>query len=603
MRSPELQVFADGLIIDNFAGGGGASTGIELATGRSPDIAINHDAEALSVHEANHPKTRHIQTDVWEVDPVEATGGKPVALAWFSPDCTFFSRARGGKPFRDPRKAKRRRALAHVVVRWANAVHPRVIVMENVPEFEQWGPLDHNGLPIAAKQGFNFRRWCQQLRRAGYAIEWRQLSAHHFGAPTTRKRLFFVARCDGLPIVWPTATHGPGRTPYRTAAECIDWTLPCPSIFERNKPLAENTLRRIARGIQRYVIDSPKPFVVPLRGTSAGHTSVHDLADPLSTVSAGGTHHGLVMPYVQRDFGESVGSPADAPMPTITGGANGHCAAVAAFVAPLTHHGDNRGSDLRDPMPTVTGAHRGEQALVTPFLTEHANGSGQRNFDAAEPMRTQCANVKGGHFALVAPTMIQTGYGEREGQAPRSLDIGAPLGTVVSQGQKHALVSAFLAKHFGGHETPGSAADKPLDTVTSRDHHALVTAQLDLPIGRRDHAADVHALLVKFYGNEKEGASLQLPLGTVTTKDRFGLVVVEGRQYRIVDIGMRMLQPHELFAAQGFPPGYVIDRGADGRKITKTAQVRLCGNSVAPPNAAAIVRANLAVRASKVSAA
>jgi DNA (cytosine-5)-methyltransferase 1 len=505
-RPPILRLHLDEheLVVDNFAGGGGASTGIELATGRSPDIAVNHDPEALAMHAANHPGTRHLREDVFDVDPVEVCGGRPVGLAWFSPDCTFHSKARGGKPFRDRRKALRRRGLAWVVTRWARAVHPRVICLENVEEFEDWGPLTAEGVPDPDRAGFTFRRWVAQLERAGYAVEWRQLRACDFGAPTTRKRLYVVARCDGAPIVWPTPTHGPGRAePYRTAAECIDWSIPVPSIFERERPLAEATLRRIARGIQRYVIDAARPFVVPVAGSA-----------------------------------------------------------------------------------------------VAPVITEHANASNPRSWRADEPLRTQCANVKGGHFALVAPTLVQTGYGERVGQAPRALDVQAPLGTVVGGGAKHALVTAFLAKHFGGNESPGSSLARSMDTVTARDHHGLVTAQLSLldriESPRRDHREEVRALLVKFYGNEREGHSLQLPLGTVTTKDRFGLVTVHGLPYAIVDIGMRMLQPRELFRAQGFPDAYVIDRGEDGAPLTKTAQVRMCGNSVAPPVAAALVAANLA---------
>ncbi len=526
MRAPELRLFG-GIIVDSFAGGGGASTGIERGIGRSPDIAINHDPEALAMHAANHPGTRHYCESVWDVDPVEACGGRPVDLAWFSPDCTFHSKARGGKPFRDRKRALRRRGLAWIVTRWARAVKPRVIALENVEELEDWGPLDNDGVPIPEKAGFTFRRWVAQLKNCGYQVEWRQLQAHHYGAPTSRKRLFVIARCDGLPIVWPMPTHGPGRAPYRTAAGCIDWSIPCPSIFDRKKPLAEKTLRRIARGIQRFVIDTPTPFIVPFRGTSAAHTSVHDLREPLSTVSAGGTHHALVTPFFV-----GAGGPVFAAKPR----------------------------PANEPMGSV--------------LTEN-------------------------HRALVVPTLIQTGYGERAGQAPRSLDLHKPLGTIVADGQKHALVTAFLAKHFGG--VVGQPLTKTLGTVTTVDHHSLVTAQLALPLARpaTDHRAEVHALLLKFYGNEREGHSLQLPLGTVTTKDRFGLVTVRGQAYEIADIGMRMLQPRELFRAQGFGDEYVIDPVIDGKPLTKTAQVRMVGNSVAPDVAAAVVRAQFAVRSNQ----
>lgn len=469
-----------GLIIDNFAGGGGASTGIFLATGRHPDLAVNHNAEALAIHTANHPETKHLCEDVWDVDPVVACGGQPVDLAWFSPDCTFFSKARGAKPFRDRKKATRRRALAHVVVRWAAAVRPTLILMENVEEFEDWGPLNAEGMPDKEKAGLSFRRWKRQLENLGYRVELRQLRACDFGAPTIRKRLFVVARCDRRPIVWPAKTHGPGLLPYRTAAECIDWSIPVPSIFGRKRPLADATLRRIARGIQKFVIGAARPFVVPVK--------------------------------------------------TWSGGGN-----------------DARSID--EPMRTTTTSKGGEFAVVTPFLTEHANASNPRSWRADEPLRTQCANVKGGHFALVA---------------------------------------AFLARHFGRGGTPGNDVAGPVGTLTARDHTSLVEVGLG-----EDRSDDVQAFLVKYYGNESEAHSLADPLGTVTTKDRFGLVYVEGRPYRIVDIGMRMLAPRELFNAQGFPPGYIIDPLVNGRPLTKTAQVRAVGNSVCPPIAAAIVRANL----------
>lgn len=449
----------NGLIIDSFAGGGGASTGIEWALGRSPDIAINHSPEAIAMHRLNHPATKHYCEDVWQVDPVEATGGQPVGLAWFSPDCTHFSKAKGGKP-----RSKKIRALAWVVYRWAKAVRPRVICLENVEEFADWGPLLENGQPCPIRKGLTFRRWWRQLENLGYELDARELRACDYGAPTSRKRLFIIARCDGQPIRWPEPTHGPGLPPYRTAAECIDWSLPCPSIFGRSKALSDATLRRIARGVMRYVVNARQPF--------------------------------LVMSLDHQSSGPG-------------GGLSGAC----------------------DPLTTITAKAR---------------------------------------HCLVAPTLVQTGYGERDGQAPRSLDIQKPLGTVVAGGQKHAVVAAFLAKHYGGHETPGAPLDRPMSTITTQDHHALV-----------------RAFLVAYYGNERDGRPLSEPMGTVVSRDRFGFVTVHGQQHYIADIGMRMLQPHELFKAQGFP---------DDVKLlgTKTSQVRLCGNSVSPPVAAAIVRANCA---------
>jgi len=480
------------LIVDNFAGGGGASLGIEMALGRSPDIAVNHDPEAVGLHERNHPNTRHFCESVWDVDPATVCAGRPVGLAWFSPDCKHFSKAKGGRPV-----SKRVRGLAWVVVKWAKAVAPRVIVLENVEEFQTWGPLSADGRPCPVRKGRTFSRWVRKLQRLGYAVEWRLLRACDYGAPTTRRRLFLVARRDGAPIAWPAPTHGQGRLPYRTAAECIDWRLTCPSIFERARPLAEATLRRIAFGVQRYVLQNQTPFIVPIQNWSRD-----------------GTHA------------------------------------------------------------------------------------------VSEPMRTITAKPDGGGFALVAPTLVTTGYGERAGQAPRVPGLDAPLGTVVG-GQKHALVAAFIAKHYGG--VVGHAADRPLDTITAVDHNSLVTSNLvklrnngigqdaRAPVGTitagGQHFAEVRALLVKFYSSGGQWAGLDEPMHTIPTHDRMGLVTVHGEQYAIADIGLRMLQPRELFRAQSFPDSYVIDRTAAGVQLSKAAQIRMCGNSVPPAVACAVVAA------------
>ncbi len=490
---------ANELIVDNFAGGGGASLGIEMAVRRSVDIAVNHDREAVAMHKANHPQTKHYCEDVWDVDPVKATAGRPVGLAWFSPDCTFHSKARGGKPFRDRKKALRRRGLAWLVIRWANTVAPRVIMLENVEEFQNWGPLRNDGTPCPIRKGLTFRRWKKQLENAGYAVECRELRASDYGAPTIRKRLFVIARRDGLPIVWPEPTHGPGTTkPYRTAAECIDWSHPCPSIFERKKPLAEATMRRIAKGVKRYVIDAADPFIVP-----------------------------------------------------------------------ITHTGGDRVHSIREPLRTITTAQRGE-------------------------------------LALAVPTLIQTGYGERPGQEPRVPGLDKPLGTVVAGGVKHALVAAFMAQHNTG--MVGHHADKPLSTITARGtQQQLVTSHLTKLYGTckdgqdnrepmptvtsgGQHIGEVRAFLIKYYGTDQD-PQLREPLHTVTTKDRFGVVTVKGEDYVIA--GMRMLQPRELYRAQGFPDSYIIDPQIDGKPLTKTAQVRMCGNSVSPVIAKALVEANL----------
>lgn len=526
------------LIVDLFAGGGGASTGIAQSLGRDPDIAVNHSPAAIAMHLANHPHTRHLCESVWSVDPRQVCGRRPVGLLWASPDCTHFSRAKGGKP-----RSKGIRSLAHVVIEWARAVRPQIILLENVEEFATWGPLLDDGKPCPARRGETFAAWRAQLHWLGYSVEWRSLVAADYGAPTTRKRLFLVARCDGLPIVWPEPTHGAGRAhPWRAAAEVIDWSIPCPSIFGRKKPLAEATLRRIARGIQRYVIGAARPFIVP-----------------------------------------------------------------------VTHPSDSRVHGIDEPMRTVTAANRGEFALVQPFASSQFGQPVGRAL--TEPLPTVTAGG-GGHHALVAPALIQTGYGERDGQAPRALDIEQSLGTVVAGGAKHALVSAFLARHYGGHENDGSPLNRPTHTVTCQDHHALTVAHLAKLYGTSTgsdvrepaptvtagggHLAEVRAFLVKYYGTGA-AAGLGDPLDTVTTRDRFGLVQVAGETYEIADIGMRMLQPRELFAAQGFPDSYEIAPLLGGKPLTKTQQIELAGNSVCPPVAAALVRANVEAR-TKVAA-
>lgn len=499
------------LIVDNFAGGGGASCGIERALQRPVNIAINHDAEALGMHEANHPLTTHYCESVWDVDPRRLCNGRPVALAWFSPDCKHFSKAKGSKPVE-----KNIRGLAWVALRWVGTVRPRVVILENVEEFVTWGPLrrmrDEDGTvllhddgrpqmePCPNRRGVTFRAFVNAFRRQGYKVEWKELRACDYGAPTIRKRLFLIARCDDRPIVWPQATHGPpgsGLPPYRTAAECIDWSIACPSIFDRERPLVENTMRRIAWGVKKFVLDNPKPFILNL------------------------THGGRVEP-------------------------------------------------ANEPLRTITAAKRGEKAIVS-------------------------------------PTLIQTGYGEREGQAPRVPGLDKPLGTCVAGGNKHALVAAFLAKHFGG--VIGADVRLPLPTIlTKAAQTQIVTSNLvklrgtnigsatDEPLhtvsAGGTHHAEVRAFLIKYFGTDQD-PRLEEPLHTVTTKHRFGIVTVHGQDWIIADIGMRMLIPRELYRAQGFPESYIIDRRSDGTPLIKTAQIRMCGNSVCPPVAEAIVRANV----------
>jgi len=568
-------VIVDEMVVDNFAGGGGASTGIEQALGRHADVAINHDPEAIAMHRANHPKTLHLTTDVFSVDPLEVTRGRPVGLGWFSPDCTHFSKAKGGKP-----RDKNIRGLAWVVVDWARAVRPRVIMLENVEEFRTWGPLDDDGYPIPDRKGETFAEWLAELRGLGYEVQFRELRASDYGAPTIRKRLFIVARCDGQEIHWPKPTHGKGGfafLPLRTAAECIDWSLDCPSIFERRKPLAAATLRRIATGIKRYVIEAEQPFIVSL------------------------THQG--------GDGRSYG--VEQPFSTITSAHRGEQALVTPYVVRQNHDGQSKPADsLADPLGTVTTQHN-KHALVAPYLmrTAYKQANGSYVNSVEEPMRTITAQLDGA--SLVVPTLVQTGYGEREGQAPRALDLEKPLGTIVGGGAKHALVTSFLAKHFGGHETPGSSLDEALSTVTAKDHHALVsshllklygTAQAGAPLSEPmptvtstgQHIAEVRAFLMHYYSGGGQTQGVDTPMHVITSKDRvaLGIVHIAGEPYQIVDIGMRMLTPRELYRAQGFPDQYVIDPLVNGKPLTKTAQIRMCGNSVCPPAARAIVEAN-----------
>ncbi|WP_145553273.1 DNA cytosine methyltransferase [Yersinia bercovieri] len=646
------------IIVDNFAGGGGASTGIEMATGRSVDIAINHDENAIAMHTTNHPDTLHYCESVFDIDPVAATAGRDVGLAWFSPDCRHFSKAKGSKPVK-----KEIRGLAWIVVRWALAKKPRVMMLENVEEFKTWGPLitaeDGTEHPDPARAGETFAALVGMLTTGidaghpalleccevlgfdinsidakrlqsglGYVLEHRELRASDYGAPTIRKRFFMVMRCDGKPVEWPEPTHGDPksldvqsghRAPWRTAAECIDWSIPCPSIFERKKPLAENTMKRIARGIQRFVIDNPMPFIVKCNHTST-KTSYdcfrgQALDQPLQTITK--THgYAVVTPHITKFRTGATGQECDEPLPTITAGSsirpggNGHAlgmveAKLAPFIAGAG--GPSYSAKPRavaQPMHTVCNTNH--SCLIAPIIARIGQtgfGGDRMAYEAGKPLTTVTSKAE---HLLVAP-IIAREFGNSVGHV-----VDEPSGTITAGGGgKSRLVSAFLAKHFGGNYTgPGADLGQPAHTVTTVDHHALVTSNLIKLRGTcKDgqqvtqpmptitagglHIGEVRAFLLKYYGNEKEGVSLNDPLHTVTTNDRFGLVTVEGIDYQIVDIGMRMLQPHELYAAQGFPSWYIIDRDYTGTKYAKDKQVARCGNAVPPPFAEALVRANL----------
>ena len=591
------------LFVDNFAGGGGASTGIEMAIGRSVDIAINHDPDAIAMHKVNHPASKHYCEDVWQVDPVEACDGNPVALAWFSPDCKHFSRAKGGKPV-----DKNIRGLAWVAIKWAYTVRPKVLMLENVPEIQTWGPLGKDGKPIKERAGETFmgfilaltggipawhpayQEMCdalsieptsemaQKLQRGlGYKVQHRTLKSCDYGAPTTRTRFYLIARCDGRPIVWAEPTHAPKdseavkqglKLPYHTAAECIDWSIPAQSIFERKKPLAENTMRRIARGIQKFVIDNPEPFIVTVNHSGEGFRG-QSTDEPLGTITAK-NGYGVVTPTIMCNNTNNVGASVETPLPTVTPGNRNYL--VAPSIVPIGY---------------------GEREGQAPRVNK-----------VDEPLGTV---VTSGKHYLVAPTLIQY-HSETAKDEVRGQELTEPLMTQDTS-NRYALSVAHIMKNYGGgYNGAGSAADAPLDTVTAKDHNSLVTAHIMTMRNNMDgqpideplttiscsgaHHAEVQAFLVKYFSTGA-AKSVNEPLDTVTAKDRFALVTIHGEEYIITDIKMRMLQPRELFNAQGFPGNYIIDHDADGHPYAKSKQVARCGNAVTPQVPAALVRANL----------
>lgn len=502
------------LIVDNFAGGGGASTGIELATGYSVDIAINHDPEAIRMHKTNHPNTKHYCEDVWQVDPVEACKGYPVGLAWFSPDCKHFSKAKGGKP-----KDKFIRGLAWVACRWAGLVRPRVIMLENVEEFKTWGPLNRRKHPIKSKQGKTFEKFVQQLTDLGYEVQFRELVAADYGAPTMRKRFFLIARCDGNPIVWPKPTHGPADSeavrngslkPYVGAYTQIDFNRPCPSIFDTSeqikkkygiravRPLAPKTMARIARGLKKFVLENPEPFIIQ-----------------------------------------------------------------------CNHGGKRRPNNIKEPMPTITGKHG--YGIVEPTLAPYmgVNTTNHPGGSCKDPIHTI---TTGNQQCVISPLLIQyhseTVQGEVRGQT-----IDAPVMTVDSS-NRYGLVTSFLSKFYKS--GTGQDLREPLHTITTSP----------------GHFGEVRAFLTKYYGTGT-GQSVKDPLDTITAQDRLGLVAIAGTEYQIVDIGLRMLEPSELYGCQGFPEDYIIDHDYTGKRYPRSEQVRRCGNAVCPPIPAALVKSNL----------
>lgn len=581
--NPQINLF-DELIVDNFAGGGGASTGIELATGRVVDIAINHDPAAILMHQTNHPHTEHYQESVWDVDPVKLCRGRPVGLAWFSPDCKHFSKAKGAALV-----DRKIRGLAWIVLKWAGTVRPRVIILENVEEFITWGPV-RKGKPIKSKQGQTFKKWLSQLKALGYEVEHRELIAADYGTPTSRKRFFLIARYDGKPIVWPKPTHAPATDkrvqsgelkPYKSAAEVINWSLPCPSIFDSKqeifekfglkavRPLANNTMRRIARGLDKFVIKSQKPFIVPIGyGERKGQAPrVHDIDSPLPTEVGTGKHY-VCTPFMAQ------------------------------------HKFNNSAQDIKQPLSTITSV--GAHELITPSLIQyHSEQSNKevRAYPLDEPLKTADGSNR---FGLMAPYLTKYYSGDSVQRAD------VPMATVTPIDSEN-LTACFLSKYFTGND--GAELNAPMPTVTAIDHNSLCMAHI-----------------AEFKGQDK-GQAADVPLRTITACDgEFGLVetvVVKAAPgvnlyhwpkvrnmlnehcgydikedeiilfrfgkdfYFIADIGLRMLCPKELYAAMGFPEDYIIDRDYLGNEYKRSMQVARCGNAVCPQIAKALVQANL----------
>lgn len=649
-----------GLFIDGFAGGGGASTGIAQAIGREVDIAVNHSETAIAIHKANHPGTEHFCQDIKALWPLAATKMRPVAGAWFSPDCKEFSKAKGG-----PVKDRSIRALCWEVVAWLKDVRPTVGYLENVEEFEYAAPLDDEGFPIKGQEGREFKRFVKAIRALGYKVAHKILRACDYGAPTSRKRLYMIMRCDGLPIVWPKPTHGrpdsPGvksgkLLPYRTAAECIDWSVPCPSIFGRKKDLADSTMRRIAHGVMRYVVNAAKPFIVPV--THQGSVRVHDIEDPLRTVT--GANRGelslidaILAPHITKFHSNSVGSPMDKEMPTVT--ANGQPARPAgatplgrAEAVLVPHIMTNRNAQkpftaADEPTHTITAGGAHQNVVQAALVSYGQHGGNNRPVD--EPHHTVAASKKDTN-GVIGATLI--GVGGRRGQSPPMSMVGpyptttakadaavataflshfyssgggegrpeTPAKTITADGQHHAVVTAHIEQANGGPRNTRSAgrdARRPLSTATTtgsqqRIVQTTLVEEGVLPPELMASAVNVASFLVKYYATDGENEASQSqpvdrPLDTITTKARFAVVTVtiDAVTYIIVDIGLRMLKPRELARAQGFPDSYVLNPECwyttekGNRKfgaLPIAMQISAIGNSVCPPVARALVAAN-----------
>lgn len=612
------------IIVDNFAGGGGASTGIEIATGRLVALAVNHDPAAILMHRTNHPYTEHFQASVWDIDPKAVCRGRPVGLAWFSPDCKHFSKAKGAALV-----DRKIRGLAWITLRWAATVRPRVIILENVEEFQTWGPV-RKGKPVKRLAGTTFRKFIDQLTELGYTVEYRELIAADYGAPTSRKRFYMIARCDGKPIVWPQPTHSKtgadGLPKWRSAAEIIDWSLPCPSVFASKaeimeryglkavRPLARNTMRRVIRGVDKFTIRSGKPFIVPTGyGERTGQAPrVHDIDAPVPTVVGTGKENlcrPLLAPVTVTNTSNSVGGTVGAPVHTVT--TAGNQMLVTPFLAECNHSGGGHIAPVTDAHKTITAKHTG--GIVAPALiqyhteqTEHVRASG-----LGTPINTVDASNR---YGLTCANLVEYYTGGRP------LDVQDPLHTVTSH-DREAVVAAHIAKYYGG--VVGEKVGEPLPTVTAIDHNAVCAAhvvkfkgdnvgtppseplQTVTASAGKERAcsggtfAVCRAHLAKIRSGDDLGhwpeirALLNEFCGYTLAEDDVLLLEIGGALYYIADIGLRMLSPRELYNAMGFPPDYIIDRDYMGNEYKKSAQVARCGNAVCPPVASALVRANL----------
>lgn len=664
MRTPNPQKgqinFFDELFVDNFAGGGGASTGIELATGRVVDIAINHDPAAILMHQTNHPHTEHFQESVWNVNPVELCRGRPVGLAWFSPDCKHFSKAKGAALVE-----RKIRGLAWIVLKWAALVRPRVIILENVEEFTTWGPV-RKGKPVKKKAGQTFSKWLSQLKALEYDVEYKTLIAADYGTPTSRKRFFLVARCDGKPIVWPKPTHAPANDirvkkgelkPYRTAADVIDWSLPCPSIFDTKqeilekynlkavRPLANNTMRRIARGLDKFVIKSSKPFIVPIGyGERQGQMPrIHDVDLPLPTEVSTGKHYActpIMTPFIETNTTGSLGTSMKNPIHTITTAGNQILINPLMTAFHMHNHSNASGTDCNAPVNTITA--NGAQMLLTPIMSAigHTGFSADRSYPLNSPVKTIVSKAE---QCMVVPSLIKY-HTEQSKNDVRANSLEKPLLTVDGS-NRFGLMLPYLTKYYSGDGV--QRADAPMATVTPIDSENLTVcflskyftgvngAELNSPlptVTAVDHNALCAAHIAEFKGQDK-GQAANRPLRTITANDgEFGVIktkivkIMNGQNlhnwpkvrtmlnsycgyefkddeillfsfgtdlYFIADIGLRMLCPKELYAAMGFPSDYIIDRDYLGNEYKRAAQVARCGNAVCPQLAKALVSANM----------